>query len=171
MNSEKYFKFSPLLLKENHCTRLIQPWGERSPDEEKGFHRGIDLVVSDETGSKSLAAKIVNPFDKALIVFNGQLVRAGNTVIIMDMQNSQPEKRILAIFMHLVNNVDRTFELIGAKDIIGMMGNSGGKCDVHLHLGLAIVMDKNLAISRYRSLKDYLVDPLLYFEDNVKILT
>lgn len=138
---EKLIIIPPLELGNNENILITSKYGERKVRGRKGFHHGLDLVKTD--GKNKMVARIVNPFEKAVVLWTKNSPSAGKTVILLDMVNSQRDCRVFGVFCHLDLWYDEVSSVLSQGEVFAMMGNTGRSYGAHLHFGLALVEDKD----------------------------
>lgn len=98
------------------------PWGK------SGTHKGVDIFARRGTG--------VTASTGGLVVFNGQLERGGNAVIVLG-----PKWRF-HYYAHLDKSVVSRFDWVNPGELIGSVGTTGnavGKSP-HLHYSIASML-------------------------------
>ncbi|GMT50097.1 MAG: hypothetical protein IEMM0008_1636 [bacterium] len=147
--SKKYF-ITHLPVKDSKETKpfITSPYGERTLDGKMQFHHGVDLIVS--TNRNHLTSKVACCFQEAVIVYAGHLGTAGNLIILLDIDSSTKEKRIVACYAHLNKIYDQVGDIVSGGEVIGYMGGSGAtpkQYAPHLHFGLNM-LDKDIHITK-----------------------
>lgn len=121
---------------------ITSPYGERIVKRTKGFHHGVDLVRYD--GKHKMISRIINPFEKAVVIHTKEYSRAGKAVILLDIsENCKRDFRVFGIFCHLEKWYDGLSSVLSQGEAFALMGNTGHSIGAHLHFGLCIVDKKD----------------------------
>ena len=148
MKSSEIIQFYPLEVKDNYLPKVTSDYGTRVLHGREEFHHGVDMVISHN--DKSLTGPVCSCFDKAVIVFSGPYGTAGNTVILMDLENSTKLRRVLACYCHLEHIYDNTGDIVTRNERIGYMGGSGlseNQYTPHLHFSFHI-LEKDIPVQK-----------------------
>ena len=103
----------------NHNTFWYEPWGS------SGVHKGIDIFGA--AGTPVLASVV------GLVVFEGNLVKGGNAILILG-----PKWR-LHYYAHLRERTAKRFSFVSRKALIGLLGATGNASSKSPHLHYSIV--------------------------------
>ena len=103
----------------NHQTFWHEPWGS------SGVHKGIDVFGN--------AGTLVKASVSGLVVFEGNLAKGGNVVLILD-----PKWR-LHYYAHLKLSTVQRFSFVFGGETVGLVGSTGNASGKSPHLHYSIV--------------------------------
>ncbi len=146
MKPSELIKACPIEVKDDYLPYVTSPFGNRIYKGKHRFHHGVDMVV-DHKG-KHLTGRVVNCFEKAVIVFSGHYGNAGNSIILLDMSSSTRLQRIIACYCHLEEIYDHAGDIVIQSEAIGYMGGTGStpkQYGAHLHYSINI-LEKDVSV-------------------------